>query len=169
MKKIKAILTACMMVTLAGMLFAPSTIGSEESIAVTLTPSADANITLDQDTWHPGCGIGEINETNTDWGTCTNDGSVRCNVTINITEDAGTVWEVLDAYQADPGNDNVCFGFYDIGTTSWKDLYETSVDFGTIAYGSSQTFGLNVTMPSSTSTNTDQTFTITFVATPYEG
>jgi hypothetical protein len=165
MKKIKAILTACMMVGLATMTLMPSSIGSEESITVTLTPDATANITLDQSTWEPGCGIGETNQTADAWGTCTNDGDVRCNVSVNITEDAGTVWEILDTYSDTPGYNNVSFAIYN--GSGWPVLNEAGTTFGTIAYGGSQTFGLNVTMAEYTSTDDDQLFTITFIATPY--
>jgi len=83
MKKIKAILTACMMVGLATMTLMPSSIGSEESITVTLTPDATANITLDRSTWNgEGAGIGEFGQTAENWGNCTNDGSVAVDVTI---------------------------------------------------------------------------------------
>ena len=156
------------MVALASMVFAPTTLGNTETITVTLTPAATANITIDKSTWEPGCGIGETNQTATDWGTCMNDGSVAVNVTVNITADVGTVWTV--SADATPGHDEPAFAIYDneMPPADWELLSTTQSEFATnIAYDSEQTFGLNVSMPPSTSTNVDQTFTITFVATPY--
>ena len=169
MKKIKAILTACMMVSLAGMLFAPSTMGANESINVTLTPDATANITLDQNSWDgEGAGIGEFGQTAENWGNCTNDGSVAVDVTVNISADADTEWTV--SADATAGHDEPAFAIYDNDATNWELLNTTHSTFkSNLAYNAVQPFGLNVSMPPSTSTNVDQNFTITFVATPYDG
>jgi len=70
---------------------------------------------------------------------------------------------------ATAGHDEPAFAIYD-GNPDWALLNTTSSTFvSNLAHNGVQPFGLNVSMPPSTSTNADQNFTITFVATPYGG
>ena len=131
-----------------------------DTIEVTLDPSAEISISVDQATWTPTCGLGEENETATDWATITNDGEV--NVTVNVKAEDSNDWTIESA----EGHDQFVLRMY-IGS-SWTALTDEdqifTEDFPPYAGADTIDFGLNVTMPTTSSTSQSQSVTITFTA-----
>jgi hypothetical protein len=164
--KKKCTIALVVMVALASFGAMPLQGDSTQYITVVLSVNADAEISVNKSIWTANnAGVGECAQTTTDWGLLDNTGVVDVDVAINITKKEGTVWDVSEDGEA--GHNKPAFRFY---RDSWQILNETQQTFyAALSHQSSTTFGLNVTMPSSTSTNQDQNFTITFVATPCGG
>ena len=155
MKKLIAILAAVVMACA----FAPmASADGVETIEVTLTPNASANITCNRTAWAPGCGLGEQNRTSQTWGNLDNSGTVSVGVTIQGENTAA--WTIHDTTAA---HNQFLAEFY---VTGWEgyDADAETFDAG-IAYDESVNFGLGVDMPDSTSVSATQYFTITFTAT----
>jgi len=79
MNKIKAILTACLMIGLAGLTFTPAAIGDDEAIAVTMDPAETAAIDLNVSSWS----VSGLNTTENLSVQINNTGSVAVEVTTN--------------------------------------------------------------------------------------
>jgi len=95
MRKIIAVLISLIFLTV----LAPTSLSDTEDINVTLTPSGNISINVDQPTWGPSVGIGGSLATDTDWANLDNDGNVQVDVTVNATDTAA--WTLSTA----PGHD----------------------------------------------------------------
>lgn len=160
MRKLIAILLAtvmaCSFVTFAGA-------GDTDSIAVTLTPNAIANILVNQSTWNGGAvGLGQNSSTAANWANLTNEGSVSVSVAISVANP--TIWTIS------PTRGHNQFVLLTSGIV--KTLTVAPQVFinplmpkndGSPQYAN---FGLTVNMPTSSSTNSSQVITITFTGTP---
>jgi hypothetical protein len=140
----------------------PNVSANVETIEVTLTPSGTVDIEIDQSVWAPDCGIGSSNQTAVDWANLDNNGTVSVSVTIEgeNSED----WTIHDSTA---GNDQFKAEFYKVeGGPAWEGFDADQETFDSdIAYDESVDFGLGVEMPTSTTTNNVQHFTVTFTAT----
>lgn len=144
---------------------APSAIGdSEQTITVTMTPGAEATITVENATglqaWNPTCGIGADEISDSYW--LNNSGSIY--VTVDVNASNTTAWTLDDAI----GHNQFMFNI--TGTAYWTagtQFYNNTAQEMTSSFanGGSEEFTMGVQMPSSTSTNDTQTFDVTFVAT----
>jgi len=85
MNKIKAIITACLMIGLAGLTFTPAAFGADEGISVNMTPNATATIYVNETTWE----VSGMNATETLPVNISNTGDVA----VKITTDANTTTE----------------------------------------------------------------------------
>ena len=86
MRKIIAVLISLIFLTV----LAPTSLSDTEDINVTLTPSGNISINVDQPTWEPSVGIGGSLATDTDWANLDNDGNVQVDVTVEATDT--TAW-----------------------------------------------------------------------------
>ena len=82
MRKIIAVLISLIFLTV----LAPTSLSDTEDINVTLTPSGNISINVDQPTWAPSVGIGGSLATDTDWANLDNDGNVQVDVTVEATD-----------------------------------------------------------------------------------
>jgi hypothetical protein len=154
MRKILAILVASAIVCA----FAPAVGANTDTIVVTLSPNATADIEVDQPTWAPSVGLGSDIQTAADWANLTNEGYVDVLVEVNATNTAA--WTLAETAAHD------AFKLATIGVAKTLTVaYQTFVADLPASGTTWQTFGLNVTMPTSSSTNISQTTTITFKAT----
>jgi hypothetical protein len=156
MKKLIAILIAISLSAfIAPMVGATPT----QNISVTLNPSSAADITVNQTTWTPVAGLGAENSTAVDWASITNNGLTNVSVTVSAEDTTDWTLAGTAAHNA--------FKLETIGievtlTTEEKPFV---TDLPTSAGDPTETFGLKVTMPTTSSTNVQQTTTITFTAT----
>jgi hypothetical protein len=156
MKKIIAILIAiAMCATFAPMVGATPT----QNISVKLNPSSAADITVNQTTWTPVAGLGAVNSTAENWASITNNGLTNVSVTVHATNTTDWTLAGTAAHNA-----------FKLETTGIEKTLTTEEqafveDLPTIAGDPTETFGLKVTMPTTSSNNAEQTTTITFTAT----
>jgi hypothetical protein len=160
MKKLIAILLAtvmaCSFVTFAGA-------GDTDTINVTLTPNAIANINVNQSAWNGGAvGLGQNSSTAANWANLTNDGSVSVSVSISAVPTG--VWTIS------PTRGHNQFVLLTSGIVRTLTVAPQvfinplhPANDGTPQYAN---FGLTVNMPTSSSTNSSQAITITFTGTP---
>ena len=132
--------------------------GPEDKIDVILSPQGMADIKLNRTSWMPSIGITQNISTDATAFNLDNNGSISVDVTINISNTAN--WTAATT----PGHNQFNMS-YTIGS-GWTILQNTQQAFvDNFAYNEDQDFGLQLFMPTSTETSTNQTATITFVAT----
>ena len=130
---------------------------NEDYIDVVLSPQAEANIEVNRSAWEPNIGITGDIKTDTVWGLLDNNGSIAVDVTVNVSNTVN--------WTAAPTAAHNQFQMQ-IHNGSWYTIGNTHQTFReNLAYNEDQTFGLQLFMPTSSETNTNQTATITFVAT----
>jgi len=158
-RNMKKILILAIVIAMISSFVMPAIAGNTDTIEVTLTPNAEADITVDQSQFNV-TGLGSHNTTATDWATLTNSGDVS--VSVDVSAENTTNWE-LDTVGHNSFNLTITGdGGAIAGALKW-DIAETfDAD---ILHGATVTFGLESYMPTSSSTNTEQTLTITFSAT----
>lgn len=161
MKKMKKYLAILIAIAMVSSLTPIALAGNTDTIEVTLTPSGTVDIVVDQETYQPTCGIGASNQTAIDWANLDNNGTVSVSVTIQGENSEN--W-TISATGAD--HDQFKAEWYDVGLVDWNGFDATPETFDdNIAYDESVDFGLGVVMPTSTSTNDVQHYTVTFTAT----
>ena len=127
-------------------------------INITLGPGAEANIVVNKTEWMPSIGITQNESTGNNWANIDNNGSVS--VSINVTVSNTTNWTAATM----PGHNQFNISIYT--GIDWLIMDTTEKVFITnLGYNQDQDFGLQLFMPTSTETNTNQIATITFVAT----
>jgi hypothetical protein len=132
--------------------------GPEDVIEITLTPNAEANISLNKTTWSPTCDLGNSQATSLAMFNLDNAGSIQVDVVVSATNT--TDWTLDTTPNHDQFNMSFNHG------SGWTLLDVTSGTFkSNLAYDASVDFGLQVFMPTSSSTNTSQESIVTFVAT----
>jgi hypothetical protein len=157
MKKLLAMLIAISMAAV----FAPMASADSDVILVTLTPGATADVYVNQTTWSPTATLGNWEATSATWGLVQNNGTVAVDVDVKAEDTAS--WTLAGAAAADTfvleilGDNAITLT---TGDQTWEDPLEAN---GVGGY--QESFGLNVTMPTSSSTNTAQTTNITFTST----
>lgn len=134
--------------------------GPTDTIEVTLDPQASASITVDQSTWTPSCKLNEDNSTAIDWATITNDGDVNVSVTIDAENSEN--WTIAGSASHNQFKLEV-LGALAIVLTASPQPFIT--DLPTDAGDNTETLGLKITMPSTSSSSDAQHVTITFEAT----
>jgi hypothetical protein len=132
--------------------------GQNDTVDVTLTPSASANISVNRSTWLPSAGLGGNELSGATWANLDNTGTIQVDVTVNATDTSE--WTL----EASPGHNQFNLSFT-LGSGYTAITTTQSVFKNDIAYNESQDFGLRVYMPTSSSSNSSQQTTITFVAT----
>jgi hypothetical protein len=131
---------------------------NEDYIDVVLSPQAEANIVVNRTEWMPSIGITQNESTTTAWANIDNNGSVS--VSVNVTVSDTTNWTAATA----PGHNQFNMSIYT--GSEWLIMGNVEQVFVTnLGYNEDQDFGLQLYMPTSSETNTNQTATITFVAT----
>jgi len=158
MKRILPILVATAM--LVGWII-PANAGETATITVTVTPSGTLSITVSPTTWDNGeLAYGSSNSTSGGYFTVTNDGTITCKVQIKASDTTDWTLSTSAGY-----NQFVMKASTDGGTT-WSLTLTTSFQdlFSSIDPSSSDTFDLQLTMPTSGSTSTQQTITVTLQA-----
>ena len=158
MKRILPILVATAM--LVGWII-PVNAGETATITVTVTPSGTLSITVSPTTWDNGeLAYGSSNSTSGGHFTVTNDGTITCKVQIKASDTTDWTLSTSAGY-----NQFVMKASTDGGTT-WGLTLTTSFQdlFSSIDPSSSDTFDLQLTMPTSGSTSTQQTITVTLQA-----
>jgi hypothetical protein len=128
-------------------------------ITITATPAGTLDIVVDPNIWDGGgAAIGENYSTSLDTFTLENIGTVYADVTVEATD--STTWSLSTA----PAHNKFQLQWnqgYD-----WYNLQLTPALFlDALPCGSTQQFGLKIFMPTSSSTNQNQTIVITFRAT----
>lgn len=157
----KKILIGVIAIVLALAMITPVQAGLTDTITVTLQPGATASITCNQSTWDPTCSLGESEQTSTTWGNLSNDGEVNVSVTIKGTNT--TNWDIHDTTTA---HDQFVMRFYNGATWEGFDYDEETYTSDLPASGADyKQFGLNVSMPPTSSSNDNQVVTVTFTAT----
>jgi hypothetical protein len=127
-------------------------------IHVTLSPQAEANIVVNRSAWEPTIGITQNTSTGATAFNLDNNGAVSVTVTVNVSNTVN--WSAATT----PGHNQFNMSFT-IGS-GWIILQNSPQTFiENLAYNQDQDFGLQLYMPTSSETNTNQTATITFVAT----
>jgi len=164
MKKIIAILISIAMCAT----FAPMVGASDENITVTLTPSGTADITVNQTTWTPVAGLGTNEATGTEAFNLTSVGTVPVNVTVLCANSTSGDWEVAST----PGHNQFNMSIYAAETSgawallSWDTPVDVVNELSVSAGGQHWSlFGLQVYMPTTSSTDAEQEVIITFTAT----
>jgi maltose-binding protein MalE len=155
MKKIIALLMALVV----AVSFTSAVSGDEETITVTMTPSATANISVN---------VSDISVTGLEKVETTsnvalnNTGNVSVNVTIGATDT--TNWTLTDGDVSNAANEfNLTYdkeGSGDIAITTGTSDFETY-----FAYSGTKLFDITVRTPKYTDSDADQVSTITFTAT----
>jgi len=139
------------------------TLGSEDSpsvdVSLSVTPSAEANITVEPGTWDGGgANIGENASTATNAFWLNNTGLIQVDVTISASNTSA--WHPGTS----PGHNQFQLQYGIV--SSWTNITEAPLSFiNNLAWDEYQQFGLKLYMPTSSSTNAEQTATITFEAT----
>jgi hypothetical protein len=156
MKKILALGVAIAMVAA----FIPAVSGeTTQTINVTMNPSTTASIIVNESYLNAtGLGISNTTACNIE-----NDGSVNCTVEIKAANT--TDWTLVSSDPTTDGLDEFALDYViDGGSNTYiTDANATFIsDFG---HDGSTNFNLSVYMPEFTSTNNEQTTTITFTAT----
>jgi endo-1,4-beta-mannosidase len=132
--------------------------GANDTINVTLSPQGTADILINRTTWSPTIGIMENTSTSATAFNLDNNGSISVSITVNVSNTVN--WTVATT----PGHNQFNMSFT-IGS-GWIILQNSPQTFiENLAYNEDQDFGLQLYMPTSSETNTNQTATITFVAT----
>ncbi len=130
---------------------------SDDKIFVTLDPQTTANISINKTTWSPTANIGESETTGLSHFNLENIGNVQVDVYVNTSNTADWISASSPAHNQFNLNYNKGSGWTMINTTS--SIFSTD-----IAYNEDVDFGLQLYMPTSSSTNTNQQSTITFTA-----
>ena len=139
----------------------PVNAGETATITVTVTPSGTLSITVSPTTWDNGeLAYGSSNSTSGGYFTVTNDGTITCKVQIKASDTTDWTLSTSAGY-----NQFVMKASTDGGNT-WSLTLTTSFQdlFSSIDPSSSDTFDLQLTMPTSGSTSTQQTITVTLQA-----
>ena len=156
MKKLIAILVACLLMSMVPMAMADS-----DDIVVTMDPQATADVYVNQTAWSPSCAIAGTESTSATWGLLQNNGTCDCNVTVKATDSAN--WTLEDAEGHNQFELDI-LGGNAIGLTTEDQVFEDPLE-ANLQGGYQITFGLKVDMPTSSSVSASQESTITFTAT----
>jgi hypothetical protein len=156
MKKLMAILIALSICAI----FTPVVLGGDtDYINVTLTPNAEANITVDPASWSPSCGLGATEQMTN--GYVNNTGTIYVSVSVNAS--GTTDWTLSNAAV---GHDAFMLNITGGALNEHQFSGTASTVFNaSLANSQSNQFSMTVAMPTSTSTNDTQSFHVTFVAT----
>jgi hypothetical protein len=154
MRKLIAILIA----TAMACAFAPM-VGADgtETIVVTLDPQETVDITCNQTEWNPSCALNGTESTATTWGGITNTGDINVKISIEATDSVD--WTI----ETTAGHDQFVLetlGADAQGITTDPEPWITDLPGDDVV-----SFGLKVTMPTTSSTSVSQETTITFTAT----
>ncbi len=131
--------------------------GSSDKIWVTLDPQTTANITVNKSSWNPSVNIGENESTGLSFFNLDNSGNVQVDVSVNASDTMN--WSIAMS----PSHNQFNLS-YNTGS-GWNLLDTIASSFASnLAYDEDVDFGLQLFMPTSSSTNSNQQSTITFTA-----
>ncbi len=123
------------------------------------TVDAVMDININVTEWNPGCNIGEHSKTSDNWAMITNDGNIDVEVLIEVSNSTDWIASTSNAHN----QFNVSYFL-----NSWNEItWEQRKMMNYLGVDEFETFGLQLFMPTSSSTAMNQNITITFTVIPY--
>ena len=155
MKKLIIGLVVLAMVSLS----LPVSAGNTDTITVTLSPQATIDISVSPDSWTPTASLNHSDNTTTTYFTIdTLDTDV--NISIDVKASNTADWTIGDT----ASHDVFVLGITPNGGSETELTTSDQTIWDDVSPGNDPQFGLNLDMPTTSSTSQDQTVTITFTA-----
>ena len=158
MKKLIAIIILGMMVSAFPLAVEAD---DQQIINATFNPAATVAIVCNQTTWTPSCALGGTEATDTAWGNLSNTGNV--NVIVNVSATNTENWLLGSA----PAHNVTAFnmtGFAAINLATSSQTWCAELEAPNNGGQAWEHFGLNVDMPTTSSTGENQHTALTFTA-----